>query len=42
MSLVPEGIHTVRARTWTFKPLAKGGYFLALQCVTEGEPARPR
>lgn len=38
MSLVPEGIHTVRARTWTFKPLAKGGYFLALQCVTEGGP----
>lgn len=38
MSLVAEGIHTVRARTWTFKQLQKGGFFLAIQCVTEGGP----
>lgn len=38
MNLVLEGIHTVRARTWTYKPTKKGSYFLSITCMTEGGP----
>lgn len=38
MSLVPEGIQTVRARNWTFQQKKDGGYFLKITCVTEGGP----
>jgi hypothetical protein len=38
MNLVLEGIHTVRARTWTFKKKHEGGFFLSITLVTEGGP----
>ncbi len=38
MSLVPEGIQTVRARNWTFKRKKDGGWFLSITCMTEGGP----